>query len=121
RAAMAEGPTEITVAGHICLDIIPRLGADQTTPSDLFAPGQVLAVGPATVALGGAVANTGLALHHLGANTRLMGKLGDDLLGGAVLNALRQVDQRLAAEMIVSPGEATSYSIVMSPPGVDRY
>ena len=69
---------------------------------------------------GGAVPNTGLTLHRLGVPVRLMGKVGDDLFGSAVLEALRARDPELAAGMVVGAGETTSYSIVISPPGVDR-
>ncbi|MFL5629506.1 MAG: carbohydrate kinase family protein, partial [Ktedonobacteraceae bacterium] len=65
--------TEIVVAGHICLDIFPTF-AEHTSASEMLVPGKLLNVGPAVLAVGGSVANTGLALHHLGVSTRLMGK-----------------------------------------------
>jgi len=45
--------------------------------------------GAATVSTGGAVSNTGIALHRLGVPTRLMGKVGDDILGRAIPDVLR--------------------------------
>ena len=83
-------------------------------------PGRLLEIGPAEMSTGGAVPNIGLALHRLGVPVRLMGKVGDDLFGSAVLEALRARDPQLAADMVVGAGEITSYSIVISPPGVDR-
>jgi len=106
---------EVVVAGHVCLDVIPRLDG----PADL-APGGLITVGPAELPTGGSVLNTGLALHRLGVGVRLVGRVGDDLFGTGVLDALREHDPALAAGMVVAPGEATSYSIVISPPGVDR-
>ncbi len=107
------------VAGHICLDIIPAIshrgGFEQA-----FAPGRLLEVGEAALATGGAVSNTGLALHKLGVQTRLMGKVGDDIFGGAILDILRGFDPELVDRMIVSPGESSSYTVVVSPPQVDR-
>jgi sugar/nucleoside kinase (ribokinase family) len=111
---------DVVVAGHVCLDIIPSLSAAQTRPEDLFVPGGLVTVGPATLALGGCVANSGLALHRLGASTRLVGKVGNDLLGTAILESLRRQDPSLPKSMIVADGEATSYTIVFSPPNVDR-
>ncbi|HEY0007382.1 MAG TPA: carbohydrate kinase family protein, partial [Tepidisphaeraceae bacterium] len=108
-------PAQIVVAGHVCLDIIPHL----TGPADV-GPGRLLNIGPASISTGGAVANTGIALHRLGVPVRLMGKVGDDLFGRAVLDVLRNSAPHLADGMIVTAGEATSYSIVISPPGVDR-
>ncbi len=107
--------SRIIVAGHICLDIIPQLpGAAITTP------GRLMKIGPATVSTGGAVANTGLALHQLGVPVRLMGKVGNDTFGANILDTLRAYDLALADGMIVATGETTSYSIVISPPGIDR-
>jgi sugar/nucleoside kinase (ribokinase family) len=66
------------------------------------------------------VSNTGLALHRLGVPTRLLGKLGDDLLGRLLLEFLRSHDPRLAESMIVAPGEPTSYTVVFNTPEGDR-
>ena len=117
---LASSEVDVVVAGHICLDIIPKLGSEQRRPEDLFVPGGLVTIGPATLALGGCVANTGLALHRLGAKTRLVGKVGDDLLGKAILESLCEYDPSLPESMVVAAGEATSYTVVLSPPGVDR-
>lgn len=105
--------TEAIVAGHICLDIIPTFPPHGAT----LEPGKLIKMGPATISTGGAVSNTGLALHRLGIQTQLMGKVGDDLIGRGILDF---IGPELAAGMIVVPGETSSYSIVINPPGVDR-
>jgi sugar/nucleoside kinase (ribokinase family) len=115
---MAERP--IAVAGHCCVDIIPVFEAASGKAETVLTPGKLVHVGPAHFATGGPVPNVGLALHRLGVPPRLFGKVGDDLLGGVLLNLLRQLDPELADQMIVAPGEPTSYSVVISPPGVDR-
>jgi sugar/nucleoside kinase (ribokinase family) len=107
---------EAVVAGHICLDVIPTLLSGPV----VFAPGRVIEAGRAILATGGPVSNTGLALHKLGITTRLMGKVGDDLFGQAILSILESHGPGLASGMVVAPGEASSYSIIISPPGVDR-
>jgi sugar/nucleoside kinase (ribokinase family) len=119
-AIMNDRPIDVIAAGHICLDVIPQLSNRFRGAEDIFTPGVLSQVGPATLALGGSVANTGLALHRLGAKTRLLGKVGNDLLGTAILEALREVSPELADFMIVSTGEPTSYTIVLSPPNIDR-
>jgi sugar/nucleoside kinase (ribokinase family) len=106
---------QIVVAGHVCLDIIPVLAE----APDLR-PGSLVETGPAALSAGGPVGNVGLALHRLGVPVRLMGKIGDDVFGRALLGVLRDRDPALADGMLVTPGETTSYSIVFSPPGVDR-
>ncbi len=106
----------VVVAGHICLDVFPTLPSGEVH----FRPGQTVEVGPVVFATGGPVSNTGLALHKLGMETRLMGKVGDDLFGRAVLQIIAGHGPELADGMIVAPGEATSYSLILSPPNADR-
>jgi sugar/nucleoside kinase (ribokinase family) len=50
----------------------------------------------------------------------MIGKIGDDHIGRILLALYRASDPALADGMIVSPGEVTSYSVVISPPGSDR-
>lgn len=112
----ASNQPRVAVAGHICLDIIPSLDASGTR----IEPGRLIGVGPAEISTGGAVANTGLALHRLGVPVRLVGKVGDDGFGRILRDRLKSHGEALADGMIVAAGQATSYSIVISPPGVDR-
>ena len=109
------GAIDAVVAGHVSLDIAPTLRGPVTLD-----PGRLVVVGPALISTGGVVCNTGLALHRLGVRVRLSGKVGADLLGRAVLEALGEHDQRLADDIAVVEGEATSYTIVINPPGSDR-
>ena len=46
-----------------------------------------------------------------------MGKVGDDLIGRAILDF---IGPTLAAGMIVAKGETSSYTVVINPPGIDR-
>jgi sugar/nucleoside kinase (ribokinase family) len=109
------------VAGHICLDIIPNL---DFIPSGeflhLLEPGHLINIGPAVFSTGGAVSNTGLALHVLGIPTRLMGKVGDDSFAQAVLGLVRRFGFGLADGMIVDDSASTSYSFIINAPGIDR-
>ncbi len=77
-------------------------------------------VGPAVLSTGGAVSNTGLALHRLGVRTRLVAKVGEDLFGRAILDLVSRRDPSLASGMIVAPGQTSSYTVVISPPHADR-
>lgn len=86
----------------------------------LVLPGRLTHVGKAQLATGGAVSNTGLALHRLGIKTRLLGKIGDDLFGRIILEILSQRDPQLAQGMIVDKESPSSYTIVLSAPGHDR-
>jgi len=107
-------PGPIVVAGHACLDIIPMFNPGGVVP----APGTLTEAGPAELSSGGAVSNVGLALHRLGASVRLITNIGDDFFGTALQRLLQESGAQ--TRLRVRPGEVTSYSIVLSPPGVDR-
>lgn len=117
---MARQTADVVVAGHICLDIIPDFDMVPHTFEALMEPGRLTEVGAAMTAPGGAVSNTGLALHRLGLTPRLVGKVGDDLFGEATVDLLRERDDRLVEGMIRANGTCSSYTIVVSPPNVDR-
>ncbi len=103
------------VAGPICLDIIPRIDHPFA-----LSPGRLYEVGTPTICTGGAVSNTGVALHLLGIPTTLMGKVGDDSFGHSVLEVLGRYNDDLRDGMAVSSEVDTSYTVVISIPGSDR-
>lgn len=111
----SRSPAEIIVAGHLCLDLIPEFKG----PSEIE-PGCLIEVGPAQFSTGGTVSNVGRSLHRLGVPTRLIGKVGDDPFGQIVCRLLKEDGEHLADDLVVSPGGATSYSVVISPPHKDR-
>jgi sugar/nucleoside kinase (ribokinase family) len=105
---------DVQVAGHLCVDLVPRLldAADVT-------PGGLIQVGPLDLRLGGCVGNTGPDLAALGLRTLLVTSLGDDVLAGtvaALIDAVPAADARVE----IVPGATTSYSVVVQPPGTDR-
>jgi len=104
---------EVVVAGHVCLDVIPRFYG----PAALE-PGTLVEVGPATFSGGGSVANVGLALHKLGVGVRLTGSVGEDAFGAALRGVLEGSSADVALK--VMEGAATSYTLVVNPPGTDR-
>jgi sugar/nucleoside kinase (ribokinase family) len=110
----------IVVAGHICLDLIPAISARRESYGDLLRPGKLLNVGAVVTSTGGAVANTGVALHRLGTKVRLVGKVGDDAFGRVILDILRRQGGDLPDHMVVDAASETSYTVVLSPPGLDR-
>lgn len=116
----AENAPKVVVAGHICLDIIPSFHSEGMSMKDLFLPGSLVDIGPALIATGGAVSNTGLALYRLGIPTLLVGKVGRDPFGSMVLEMLGDYDSALTKGMIIDHMSSTSYTIVISPPDTDR-
>jgi len=116
---MAKQKFDAVAAGHICLDIIPKLEISEVQElRNLLVPGSMINMGEATISTGGAVSNTGLAMHKLGLNVQPMGKIGDDFFGEGVLSILGEYG--LAESMTVVKGEKTSYTIVLTPGDIDR-
>ncbi|MFP4052251.1 MAG: carbohydrate kinase family protein [Phycisphaerae bacterium] len=111
---------DCVVAGHICLDVTPTFHTGGKTVSEIFRPGSLVQIGPATVSTGGPVSNTGFPLRRLGNTVQLMGKCGDDMWGRALMEAIRDEAPGTEAGMQVVPGEPTSYTVVVNPPGIDR-
>lgn len=118
-AAPARKP-EVVVAGHICVDVFPTMAQVSSSLGQIMVPGKLTEVGPIFVSTGGCVSNAGLALHRLGVPVQLMGKVGGDLFGRALIDRLNAIDPALATGMIHAPDEPSSYTLVIEPPGVDR-
>ena len=110
---------DVLVAGHACVDIIPRI-LPGMSGAEWLVPGRLTEAGEAMFTPGGAVSNTGLALHKLGVAVCLVARVGDDIVGDLLCRILAQTDPRLPESLMVAPGEFGSYTIVISPPGVDR-
>lgn len=116
---MSNGKKKVVIAGHICLDITPVFSSDKITKlEEVLVPGKLVHMNNTDVHTGGSVANTGLGMKILGADVKLMGKIGNDSFGQIVLNILEQYGA--SKGMIISDNSSTSYSIVLAPPGVDR-
>ncbi len=110
---------KVVVAGHICLDITPVFPETcQGEIQQLFVPGKLINVENALVHVGGAVANTGLAMAFFGADVQLMGKVGDDEFGEIICRMVKS--HGITKGMIASKTSHTSYSIVLAMPGNDR-
>ena len=103
-------------AGHICIDLTPKFSSES---KDVFVGGKLTNVGEMIMTTGGSVSNTGIALNILGLNVPLVAKVGDDILGGAIQQMLEE-SKCNTEHFKVSKGEASSYSVVLAPPGTDR-
>ncbi|MBN1400650.1 MAG: carbohydrate kinase family protein, partial [Anaerolineae bacterium] len=100
---------------------MPQISAETAASEGYLRPGRLSEVGAALISTGGAVANVGLALHKLGLDVRLVGRLGDDLIGHLTREILRSHAEKLVTELVNAPGQPGSYTLVFDPPGIDRY
>lgn len=110
----------IIVAGTLTLDITPVFESSKKVNAveEILVPGKVVHMEGMDIHPGGAVSNTGLGLKVLGADVHLVGKIGKDELGDIVY---RYYDKYGAAgNLIVDGSISTSYSIAITPPGIDR-
>ena len=112
-------PVDAVVAGYLGVDIAPGFARREVCPfGELFRPGKLIETEGLHFSLGGAVANTGLAMRKFGVNTALMGCVGYDALGDM---AVAQFAQHGVTEGIRrSHAAGTAYGIVIAPPGSDR-
>jgi sugar/nucleoside kinase (ribokinase family) len=115
---MGEPIIDIVVCGQLCIDLLPQM--DNVPLKDLPTPGQLFDTGPMDISTGGAVANTGLALHQLGVRVKLMSIVGDDLVGQMILSFLRERDPALTEFIHLRKDTPASYTVVLSPQRSDR-
>ncbi len=109
----------IISAGYVSLDFTPKFpDTGNSRGIGIFRPGKLIEVGAATVAPGGSVTNTGLALVRLGADAVLMARIGNDEFGTILMDKYRRWGAEPAFQ--VADGEETSYTVVLTPPGCDR-
>ena len=66
-----------------------------------------------------AVANTGLAMHRFDNRIAVVGKVGQDELGQICREYMKR--HGLEGEIRIAEGLDTSYSVVVAPPGRDRF
>jgi sugar/nucleoside kinase (ribokinase family) len=110
---------KVMVAGHVCLDITPSFQLQQNLRlNDIMLPGKLIHVGKADIHPGGAVANTGLAMKLLGADVRLVAKIGEDAFGQTLKEIFTKYDS--GNDLLTDSFSSTSYSIVIALPGNDR-
>jgi sugar/nucleoside kinase (ribokinase family) len=105
------------MAGHICLDIIPEIPEGH---GDLLAPGRLVQMGSARISTGGSVSNTGLGLYKLGIPISLIAKVGEDVLGTVLRSELDHYAPSVSSGIQTTNEAGTSYSIIISPAGLDR-
>lgn len=103
----------ISIAGHVCVDLTPRLHRDP--PRD---PGGLFDVGSLGISVGGCVGNTALALASFGIDVDVQAVVGADALGAIVREELASAGIRSSG--VRTADRATSYSLVIEPPGRDR-
>lgn len=117
---MGQSNYDVIVAGHLCLDMIPRFETDRETTNiaDLLQPGTLVQMGAMTFSTGGSVSNVGTAMKIFGCSVAFMAKVGGDAIGRTIIDIVREKGS--AEGISVAEGEASSYTVVIAPPGIDR-
>ena len=110
---------DVMIAGHLCLDIIPLFPDTGIRKiEELLRPGKLVNVENAKLSTGGPVSNTGLNLKKLGNSVCFCACVGDDELGQMTTNILSKSGN--AEGIHTLNGQASSYTVVVAPPGIDR-
>lgn len=110
---------DVIIAGHLCLDIIPLFPDTGCRDiAGIMRPGKLINVEDAKISTGGPVSNTGLNMKKLGMNVCFCSCVGDDQFGKIAHDILRQSGN--AEGIKVLKGQASSYTVVVAPPGIDR-
>ena len=111
---------DAVIAGYTCIDLIPDFNKAFRikSASDFFVPGKLIEIDGMDCVLGGAVPNTGLAMKKFGKKVFLNGLIGRDVVGNVAEKMLADCG---VIEGITKTDQAgTAFSIVISPPGIDR-
>ncbi|MCF6224501.1 MAG: carbohydrate kinase family protein [Flavobacteriaceae bacterium] len=111
---------DVIIAGYICVDLTPgfKKGEKTYNISQLFKPGSLTEIEGLNFTLGGAVANTGMALKRFNKKVFLNGLVGDDFIGNIALESLEKYN--LSEGIKITKQAGTAFGIVIAPPGVDR-
>ncbi len=110
---------DIMVAGHLCIDVIPRFpDTGARTIAEIMRPGKLVNVENARISNGGPVSNTGLNMKRLGNEVAFCARTGDDEFGQLTIAMLQKSGN--ASGVHVMQGAASSFTIVVAPPGIDR-
>jgi len=111
---------DAVIAGYLGVDIIPGFprGRNPVAAREFLRPGKLIETDGLGFSLGGAVANTGLAMRRFGRDVELMGCIGRDTLGDLVLSLLQ--GHGVSGGIHRNRKAGTAYGIIMAPPGMDR-
>ncbi len=116
---MKDKPIDVIAAGHLCLDLHPHFTNEPGLKvQDIIRPGTLVKMGGITFSTGGSVSNTGFALKLFGCSVGFVAKVGNDAFGQAIIDIVKA--QGNAEGILTAEGETTSYTVVLSPAGIDR-
>lgn len=108
-------------AGLVCLDIIPGMQRIEGSDFDRqFLPGNLIETDETLLCTGGSVSNTGLAMHRLGIDTKLICRIGNDSFAEILKGLYRKIDERLLDSLIVDSDHMTGHAYVINPRNQDR-
>ncbi len=110
---------DIMVAGHVCLDLIPRFAKTSSNKiAEILTPGKLVNMKECIISTGGPVSNTGIALQKLDNAVSFCARVGDDPLGQLTLNLLQKTGNIDGVQR--ADNSASSYTIALAPPNIDR-
>jgi len=110
---------DVMCAGHLCLDLTPRFpDTGAKSLGELLVPGGCTNVHEARISTGGAVSNTGICMKILGNRVCFSARVGDDTFGRLIVERMQEHGSTDGIRVVA--GVASSYSVVLAPPRLDR-
>lgn len=108
---------DIIVAGLLTLDMFPDV--TMLAPENFTDAGKLFEIGNMSIATGGAVSNTGLALHRLGTSVGLMSVIGNDWIGSLILDSLLSHEDSFG-DYVSRTTLSSAYTLVIESKNQDR-
>lgn len=116
---MSNSALDVVVAGHLCLELIPRfLNPAGLKINEILRPGSLVNTAEMTMGTGGAVSNTGFALKIFGCHATFIAKVGNDAIGAMTLDILGKYGS--PDGVVITDNVNSSYTVCIAPAGVDR-
>lgn len=110
---------DIIAAGHICLDITPKIpDKGELDVGSILKPGKLIKVSDAVISTGGSVSNTGVALSKLGCKTGFISSVGNDEFGDIIIKKMLEYGDVKGFYRNKEVG--SSYSVILAIPSIDR-
>ena len=109
------------VAGCLSVDICPVFAGTGRDFGEVIKEGKISRISGNDIFPGGSVANTGIAMNIFGIDVSLLCRIGEDAMGGLLLDMLTEGAGEHSVETIARSGDSyTAYSLILAPEGLDR-
>ena len=110
------------IAGALSIDICPAFTCEPVCDfGELIKPGKITHIEGREIHPGGPVANTGIAMKIFGLHPIFCARIGRDEFGKMLFEIMSKKARPFSIDTLsISEDDNTAYSLILSPPGLDR-